>query len=335
MGLDAPTLRTGSINTDHIYVDAQANFNGDIYAMRSLVVGQAGILSRGPIVSGATAAAIPISAVFGAGLVVFGGQTVSTLPALKRSGASLQVRMGDDSDYAAFQSGNVSVISTTGGATLVLNGITDVQTAVHIRTNNVNRWILTKTNTAETGSNVGGNFALFRHDDAGTLIDNSFIAERSTGNIGLGLIASTLPQANLHVGRTASTARVYNVYTDTANGEWALIGNWATGVAQYGSAMNGTGVARDVSFVRGGTEQLRLTSTGPTATGLAFSGGVSFGSTLAPGGATDLSRHIALWGTNYGFGVTSGRFNYVAGAGGTHRFMIGGADIATFSSSGL
>jgi len=55
-GIDIPTLRTGSINTDLIYVDGQSNFNGDIFAQRSLVVGQSGILSRGPI-SAATPAA--------------------------------------------------------------------------------------------------------------------------------------------------------------------------------------------------------------------------------------------------------------------------------------
>jgi hypothetical protein len=62
--------------------------------------------------------------------------------------------------------------------------------------------------------------------------------------------------------------------------------------------------------------------------GGAFSGGVSFGSTVAPGGVTDLSRHIALFGAaGYGFSVTSGRLNIL---GGTIAFNSGSVDVATF-----
>lgn len=44
-----------------------------------------------------------------------------------------------------------------------------------------------------------------------------------------------------------------------------------------------------------------------------------FGSTVAPGGVTDLSRHIDLFGGLYGLCVTGGRTNLVA-AGAAHGF---------------
>lgn len=48
-GISVPTLKAGSLNADKLYVDGVSYFNSDMYAQRGLVVGQAGILSRGMI----------------------------------------------------------------------------------------------------------------------------------------------------------------------------------------------------------------------------------------------------------------------------------------------
>jgi hypothetical protein len=69
-------------------------------------------------------------------------------------------------------------------------------------------------------------------------------------------------------------------------------------------------------------------------TGGALSGGLSFGST-AIGTTTDLSRHIALYGTTYGFNVSSSRLNYVGPTNATHRFVINAVDVGWFSNTGL
>ena len=45
-----------------------------------------------------------------------------------------------------------------------------------------------------------------------------------------------------------------------------------------------------------------------------MTGGLSFGAALAPGGVGDVSRHIALYGTGDGIGITSGRMNIVTGS---------------------
>ena len=46
--------------------------------------------------------------------------------------------------------------------------------------------------------------------------------------------------------------------------------------------------------------------------GGALSGGVSFGSVVAPGGLLDLSRHLALYSTTYGLNVTGSSLNVVS-----------------------
>lgn len=60
-------------------------------------------------------------------------------------------------------------------------------------------------------------------------------------------------------------------------------------------------------------------------TGDTMSGGLSFGSATAANDS-DVTRHVALFGTTYGFGITSSRLNYNSGAGAGHYFRIGGTD---------
>lgn len=64
-----------------------------------------------------------------------------------------------------------------------------------------------------------------------------------------------------------------------------------------------------------------------------FSNGINFGSAVAAS-ATDLSRHIALYGSNYGLSVTSGsQLNYVSGA--HHVFYTSaGTELARISNAG-
>ena len=70
------------------------------------------------------------------------------------------------------------------------------------------------------------------------------------------------------------------------------------------------------------------------AGGVGVSGGMNFGSTLAAS-TTDLSRHIALFGTTFGLGVTSARLNHVAPAGSTHAFVIGTTDTMLVANTGI
>lgn len=97
------------------------------------------------------------------------------------------------------------------------------------------------------------------------------------------------------------------------------------------SALGGSGT---IDFFTGASRTLRgrvtsagvLDWTGAINAGgaLACANGASFGSVVAPGGATDLSRHIALFGTSSGLSVTTGVVNLVA-AGQVFAFSSAGA----------
>ena len=142
--------------------------------------------------------------------------------------------------------------------------------------------------------------------------------------IGSNTVAAAL---NLN-GPTGSNIR--DVYWQTAGvSRWRLHpNNSAESGANAGCDLDL--LAYDDSGVAIGTYVARITrSTGLITIG---NGGLSFGSVVAPGGVTDLSRHIALFGTTIGFGVTSGRLNIVST---TTVFVSGGTDVATFNSSGI
>ena len=62
--------------------------------------------------------------------------------------------------------------------------------------------------------------------------------------------------------------------------------------------------------------------------------GLSLGSTLAPGGVSDLSRGLALWGTTFGFNVQTNRLNFVSPSGSSQVNVVNGVDIAAFSAAG-
>ena len=66
-------------------------------------------------------------------------------------------------------------------------------------------------------------------------------------------------------------------------------------------------------------------------TGDTMSGGLSLGGATVVN-PSDISRHLALFGSSYGFSVTNGRLNVVAG---NSVFVSNTADVGTFNTSGL
>jgi hypothetical protein len=62
--------------------------------------------------------------------------------------------------------------------------------------------------------------------------------------------------------------------------------------------------------------------------------GLSLGSAVGSSG-TDVTRHIALYGTAYGFGITGFTLNYVVPATAVHNFIVNGVSVANFSSTAL
>lgn len=78
----------------------------------------------------------------------------------------------------------------------------------------LNRWVIYKDNTTESGSNVGSNFAIARYNDAGTFIETALSISRSTGRT---QVSGTLS--------VRSTANNTNGYVNLAPGNATYSGS--------------------------------------------------------------------------------------------------------------
>lgn len=78
---------------------------------------------------------------------------------------------------------------------------------------------------------------------------------------------------------------------------------------------------------------LNASGTIVTTTGqMNMASAIGFGSSVAASN-TDVTRHIALYGTTYGFGITGNRLNYIIPSTASHRFIVGGVDIASIDNT--
>lgn len=104
---------------------------------------------------------------------------------------------------------------------------------------------------------------------AAILTGNSALKIKADLILGSAAPDDTLPQATLHLGDTGSTARSYNAFTDTSNGEWAYMGDWglSSNIATYGADKNGTGTYRNTQIVAGGSPRLTVTTGGVVGIG--------------------------------------------------------------------
>lgn len=92
----------------------------------------------------------------------------------------------DTSTYASISSSNVFTANQdfgngTGAVYLDLNGAAGSDRALVFKTAGVTRWTFNANTSAESGSNAGSNFELYRHTDAGAYIDTVWSINRSTG----------------------------------------------------------------------------------------------------------------------------------------------------------
>jgi hypothetical protein len=128
---------------------------------------------------------------------------------------------------------------------------------------------------------------------------------------------------------TAHTLRVAVGATDFAD-VWPINinGNAATATAATDSNSVGGKTLADI--------QAMIAAATPTnvmpKSGGQFSGGISFVNNVASS-PTDLTKHIALWGTNFGFSITSGTLNYVSNS--NHDFYSGSTKVVSVTATGM
>jgi hypothetical protein len=140
-------------------------------------------------------------------------------------------------------------LKKTGATTrLAIDGDAGQSRILSYRTGGVQRFGLYTNNTAETGSNVGSDFALRAYSDAGTLLSTPFFIKRSTGNVG---INQTSPTSKLNVVGNGSTSATSSIICQNSlgtqyfkvadNGEVSLGTQIVVGNAGGGSITGGIG----------------------------------------------------------------------------------------------
>jgi hypothetical protein len=70
------------------------------------------------------------------------------------------------------------------------------------------------------------------------------------------------------------------------------------------------------------------------ASGVTTLAGSLFGS-VTGSGPSDLSKHLSLFGSTMGLGITSARLNYVVASAQSHFFRVAGVDVASITSTGI
>lgn len=233
-------------------------------------------------------------------------------------------------------------------AGIFLEGPTASNRTITFRTAGLNRWTINTTNTAEGGANAGSDFTIGRFSDAGSGIDNPLTITRSTG---LTTLASlTVSGGSLTIGTNTqnrdtfingTAAQTRSMYYQTGGlNRWQIYTSSETetgsnvgsnfGVIACNDAGSNLSVPFSITRSTGVTTLTSLTVTGTTT----HSTGVNFGS-VGASTTIDLSKHVALFGSAFGFCITANRLNYVVSTGAAHKFVINAVDVASIDLNGM
>jgi len=152
--------------------------------------------------------------------------------------AALYVQQDGTGDIAQFYNGAVKVVHIPdqntnvalhiGDGTLSprlnIDGASGVARQMSFLTASSARWIHQVTSTAESGSNVGSNYAFLARDDSGNSLSVPLLMERSTGNTMIGAtVATTFAIARLEVLQPTLGSPVFQVTSTATNddvNEW-------------------------------------------------------------------------------------------------------------------
>jgi hypothetical protein len=146
--------------------------------------------------------------------------------------------------------GLATIRDASGPVTLTFDGPggTGNYRGINYTTNGVTRWFLIADGAAESGSNVGSNFAINRYADSGTMIDQPLTINRATGVANFGQIP-TAPtpgkQTNTQSVNLTQVATMQaltqrglaaGAFTTTSGSVYPGFGNWSGGVIRMTAA---------------------------------------------------------------------------------------------------
>jgi hypothetical protein len=115
--------------------------------------------------------------------------------------------------------GILHIKKTAANTRLVIDGDAGFNRLISYRTGAVQRFGLYVNNTAESGSNVGSDFAIRAYSDAGTLLNTPVFIKRSTGNVGINTLTGT---AKLQVVGSGSTSATTSLLVQNSAGNTSL-----------------------------------------------------------------------------------------------------------------
>ena len=95
---------------------------------------------------------------------------------------------------------------TIANSFVVVNAVSGGQKMFNLQTAGLNRWLVGTSNAAETGSNAGANFDIYRYSDAGAFISTPFTINRATGVTTIAELTLTTDLAIAQGGTGASDA---------------------------------------------------------------------------------------------------------------------------------
>jgi hypothetical protein len=304
---DANQSRVARFNLNGLTLANGLSVGGDSGLHNVFLDGNMGIIYRG--LSGATQRWVGFGYNGALNLYIDGAYTSDLATTAWVDGAYLRLTGGNVTGHTTFSGANpqISLNSTTGD-----------YRSLSFETNGLWRWHFTVTAGESTG-NVGSDFTISRMGDNGSPIDAPLRIMRNSGRM----------------------------YLQSGNDPMEILSPAGTG-ARYRSTINGlrtwsAGTWTDGSYSIGDESAAQLRLTIDTSGNTTLNGGLTVAARSTLNGiwlnnhvsntATDLTGGIDMYGGSYGFSITGGTLNIIAG--GAVWFYPAGTQIAAFNNVGL
>jgi hypothetical protein len=214
--------------------------------------------------------------------------------------------------------GLLNLFKPSAAVRLMINGDAGQNRLITYRTGGLQRFGLYVNNTAESGSNVGSDFAIRRYTDGGTLGGTPFFIKRSTGNVG---INNTTPATTLDVNGTANIAERLTIEADS------------TATTQSTAVIQNTTTNSGIALVPNGTGAITADIPDGTATGGNARGANAVDLQMLRSAANQVAggvysvisggRENLIYAGPNGYSFIGGGQNNINGYGG-HSVIVGG-----------